>query len=82
METNEFNRNLTLITDEFIDKWIKLVDKFSGTNELKVQDRLLTLLYSHLGIEKRLSAHIWEVGSNFIETVIEIVKEEKADDTD
>ena len=75
MNVDAFNSELTAYTNEFIKNWLRLIDEFSDSNKFDPNDRIVCLLYSHLGIEKRLSAEVWNIGKEFMDRVIEIVSE-------
>ncbi len=75
MTIDEINSGLNKLTEKFILDWIKLVDKFSSENELSPNHKLTTLMFSHLGIERKLSARIWSVSSKFMDEVVRIGKE-------
>ena len=75
MKTDEFNERIGQITEDFIDHWLKLVDKFAEENELSPNYKLTCFLYSHLGIERVLSDRVWKLGEEYIEEVVAVGKE-------
>lgn len=79
MNVDAFNSELSAYTGEFIKNWFRLVDEFSESNTIEPSDKIMCLLYSHLGIEKRLSAEVWDTGSEFMNRVIKIVEEDHND---
>lgn len=77
METDEFNATMRTLTEDFIDNWTRIVDKYAEENELGPNHKLTCFLYSHLGIERALSDRVWKVGAKYIDAVVEIGKEIK-----
>lgn len=75
MNEDAFNVEMLAYTEEFIKNWLRLVDDFSRSNELGPNHKLTLLLYSHLGIEKKISSTIWDLGVSFMDSVIKIARE-------
>lgn len=78
METEDFNKTLAKITDDFIQNWVNLVDTYASKNELGPNHKLCVLLFSHLGLERKMAQKIWDLGSNYMNAVITVGEERKA----
>jgi hypothetical protein len=81
METEDFNKELSMLTDDFIKNWLSLVDIYAQENELGPNHKLCALLFSHLGLERKMSQKIWEVGSSYMDAVVALGKEMEIDVT-
>ena len=79
MNTDEFNAAMEQITEDFIDHWTSLVDKFAEEGELGPNHKLTCFLYSHVGIERVLSDRVWKLGVEYIDAVIEVAEELRKD---
>ena len=79
METDEFNKKLEVLTDEFIQNWTAIVDTYAEENELGPNHKLCVFLFSHLGLERKLSQRVWELGSSFMDAVVVLGEEMRAD---
>ena len=78
METEDFNKALSILTDDFIQNWLDIVNRYASVNELGPNHKLCVLLFSHLGLEKSISQRIWDSGSSFMKAVITRGEEMKA----
>ena len=79
MDSEEFNKKLAVLTEEFINNWTHLVDIYAEENELGPNHKLCVFLFSHLGIERTLANRVWKVGNNYMEAVVALGEEMKAD---
>ena len=75
MKTEDFNKVMEELTNDFIDEWTKLVDDYSESNELAPNHKLTVFLYSHLGVERKLSQRVWAVGSKYMDAIVAMGKE-------
>ena len=79
MKTEEFNKKMVILTEEFINNWTHLVDIYAEENELGPNHKLCVFLFSHLGIVRALANRVWKVGNNYMEAVVALGEEMKAD---
>ena len=75
MKTEDFNKYMNELTNDFIDEWTKLVDDYAESNELGPNHKLTVFLYSHLGLERKFSQRVWAVGSKYMDAVVTMGKE-------
>lgn len=75
METEEFNKTLSILTNDFINHWLNIIDRYAKENKLGPNHKLCVLLFSHLGLEKKLADEIWKLGSSYMNAVVAIGKE-------
>ena len=79
MKTEEINKKIGILTEEFINNWTHLVDIYAEENELGPNHKLCVFLFSHLGIERALANRVWKVGNNYMEAVVALGEEMKTD---
>ena len=77
MNTDEFNKRIGQLTEDFIDNWTTLVDKYAEAGKLGPDHKLMVFLYSHVGIERVLSDRAWKLGSDFMDAVLKVAEELK-----
>lgn len=75
MKETEFNKRCNQLTEDFLNHWTELVDKFAEENELGPNHKLCVFLFSHLGISRALDARVWKVGNSYVEAIVTIGKE-------
>lgn len=75
METEDFNKALSILTEDFIQNWLDIVNRYASENELGPNHKLCVLLFSHLGLERSLSQRIWDSGNAFMNGIVALGEE-------